>query len=62
MYSIFEPLTMSNNYWNKNKLWSNGYVQKYIYLGQKIDTLPWKLYKALPNLHTDRRESIPGSS
>ena len=23
-------------------------------------TVPWNLYKALPNLNTDRRESIPG--
>ena len=25
-------------------------------------TVPWNPYEALPNLHTDRRESIPGSS
>ena len=25
-------------------------------------TVPWNLSEALPNLHTDRRESIPGSS
>ena len=27
-----------------------------------VHVVPWKLYKALPSLHTDRRESIPGSS
>ena len=29
---------------------------------QDEEYVPWNLSEALPNLHTDRRQSIPGSS